>query len=185
MLDLFLYRKSTIMLKRRPLESEYEGFCKTYIDKTEGDDICQMLTHQLNDNLTLYKSLTEEQWNHKYEQGKWSIKDILLHIIDTERVFDYRAMRISRGDSTALPGFDQDVFAKHAQAESRSSKSLVNEYDAMRRSTILLFENMSDEACIRKGQASNLLFTPIGLAFMNAGHENHHIEILKERYLNQ
>jgi len=171
------------MLKRRPLESEFEGFFKRYIDKVEAEDICQVLADQLESSLSLYKSLTEEQWNFRYEPGKWSIKEVLLHIIDTERVFNYRAMRFSRGDTTALPGFDQDVFAKHANATSRSAQSLIDEYKATRQATILLFENMTDEDCVRKGIASDLLLTPIALAFMNAGHEIHHMEILKERYL--
>lgn len=171
------------MLKRRPLESEFEGFFKRYIDKTEGDDICQLLSQQLKSSLSLYESLTEEQWKFKYEPGKWSIKEVLLHIIDTERVFDYRAMRFSRGDTTSLPGFDQEIFAQHANAESRTAKSLMDEYKVLRQSTILLFENMTDEDCVRKGMASDLMLTPIALAFMNAGHEIHHMEILKERYL--
>lgn len=171
------------MIKRRPLDTEYAEFFKTYVDKTEGTDACQMLRQQLAANSQLYQSLSTEQWDYRYEPGKWSIKDVLLHIIDTERVFAYRALRISRGDKTALPGFDQNVFADHARAENRSIESLMSEYLAVRQSSILLFEHMTDEDSVRQGIASDAVVTPAALAFMIAGHEIHHIRILKERYL--
>jgi len=161
------------MIKRRPLDSEFEGFFKRYIDKINEEDICHKLEVQLNEYITFYGSLTEEQWNYRYEPGKWSIKDVLLHIIDTERVFD----------TTALPGFDQNEFAKNANASSRSSRSLIEEYNIVRQSTLLLFQNMADENCIKIGTASDLLITPIALSYMIAGHDKHHMDILKERYI--
>jgi len=171
------------MLKRRPLDTEFEGFCETYISRIQNEDICQVLRDQEASYGELYHAFTDEQWAYSYAQDKWTIKDVLLHIIDTERIFAYRALRISRGDSTPLPGFDQDVYAENAHANQRTGVSIIEEYHQVRKSTISLFSNMNDEDCIRKGNASNLLFTPIGTAYMIAGHENHHMAILKEKYL--
>lgn len=173
------------MLHRRPLETEFAGYCKGYIDRIQQNNICQVLKGQETNFGELYASFTEDQWNHRYAPDKWTIKDVLLHIIDTERIFAYRAMRISRGDETPLPGFDQDIYVDNAHAKKRSSASLLEEYHLVRQSTVNFFSNMSDEDCVREGNASTLLFTPIGTAYMIAGHEDHHVAVLKERYLNK
>lgn len=171
------------MLKRRPQDTEFAGYCENYISRIQQEDICQVLKDQEANFGELYHSFTDEQWVFSYAPDKWTIKDVLLHIIDTERIFAYRALRISRGDATALPGFNQDVYADNAKATKRTGASLLEEYHQVRKSTISLFSNMSDEDCIREGNASKLLFTPLGTAYMIAGHENHHFAILKERYL--
>lgn len=171
------------MLKRRPLNTEFEGYSETYISRIQDTDICKVLREQETDFGGVYASLTDEQWDFRYAPEKWTIKDVILHIIDTERIFAYRALRISRGDATALPGFDQDPYVDHAFAAERSSQSLLEEYHSVRQSSIHLFTNMRDEDCIREGKASNLLATPIATAYMIAGHEDHHMAILKERYL--
>lgn len=171
------------MLKRRPLASEFEGFYETYINNIESADICGFLSSQYATHVSFYQSLTEDQWMYRYAEGKWSIKDVLNHIIDSERVFSYRAMRISRNDKTELPGFDQDVFVEHAHADKRSSESLITEYVQVRQASIALFSNMSDEACTIVGNASGFLFTPIGVSYMIAGHDHHHMKIIEERYM--
>jgi hypothetical protein len=171
------------MLKRRPLASEFEGFYETYINYIDSIDICGFLSNQYNEHVSFYQELTEEQWMYRYAEGKWSIKDVLNHIIDTERVFSYRAMRISRNDMTELPGFDQDVFVENAGADERSSESLITEYVQVRQASIALFSNMSDEACAILGKASGFIFTPIGGSYMIAGHDHHHMKILQERYV--
>ena len=171
------------MLKRRPLNTEFEGYSETYISRIQGTDICEVLAKQHTEYGGLYAKFTDEQWNFRYAPDKWTIKDVILHIIDTERIFAYRALRIGRGDQTALPGFDQDTYADHANATTRTGSSILEEYQIVRQSTIHLFANMSDEDCIREGKASQLLMTPLGTAYMIAGHEDHHMSILKERYL--
>ncbi len=171
------------MLNRRPLATEFEGFYETYINYIESTDICGFLSTQYNEHVSFYQSLTEDQWLHRYAEGKWSIKDVLNHIIDTERVFSYRAMRICRNDKTELPGFDQDIFVENANADQRSSESLITEYVQVRQASIALFSNMSDEACTIEGNASGYIFTPIGASYMIAGHDHHHMKILEERYV--
>ncbi len=171
------------MLKRRPLPTEFEGFYETYVNYIESTDICDFLFTQKASHISFYQSITEEQWLHRYAEDKWSIKDVLQHIIDAERVFVYRAMRISRNDQTELMGFDQDVFVDNANADQRSSQSLLAEYEQVRNASISLFANMTDEDCIRKGKASGFLFTPIGASYMIAGHDHHHMKIIKERYM--
>ena len=171
------------MVKRRPTSDEFEGFYETYINYIESTEICDFLTKQNASHISFYQTLTEEQWLHRYAEDKWSIKDVLQHIIDAERVFMYRAMRVSRNDQTELAGFDQDVFVNNANADQRSSDSLLSEYKYVRHASISLFSNMSAEDCVRRGKASGFLFTPIGGAYMIAGHDHHHMKIIKERYL--
>lgn len=171
------------MLKRRPTEKEFAPYYGGYIAKVKGKDIIEILIAQKRSTIDLLKSIPDEKWNSTYDHGKWTIKEVISHIIDTERVFLYRAMRISRGDMTELPGFDQDLFVKNSNASERSAGSLIAEYLSARESTLFFFKYLSDEAAERKGTASGVVFTPIGTAFTIAGHENHHVQILKERYL--
>jgi len=117
-----------------------------------------------------------------YASGKWTINEILQHIIDTERVFAYRALRIGRGDSTPMPGFDQEVFNNHIDANGRSISDILKELIIVRQSSIWLFESMTDEALLRQGLASNLVMNPLALSFMITGHLIHHVRIIEERY---
>lgn len=117
-----------------------------------------------------------------YAPGKWTINEVLQHIIDTERVFAYRALRIGRGDESPMPGFDQEVFNNHTDASSRKIQDLLKELITVRQSSIWLFESMDDEALLRQGVASDLTMNPLALAFMITGHLIHHVEILEERY---
>lgn len=171
------------MLKRRPKENEFAPYYGGYIAKTEGEDVIQLLKDYKESTTAFLQSLPLEKWDYAYAEGKWTIKEVILHIIDTERVFAYRSMRIARGDKTALPGFDQDLYVAGSNAAERSAGSLIAEYMATREATIFFFENLTDEASIEKGTASGVVFTPHGTAFITAGHENHHIQIIKERYL--
>ncbi|MFT4567942.1 MAG: hypothetical protein ACI9FN_002910 [Saprospiraceae bacterium] len=117
-----------------------------------------------------------------YAPGKWNINDILQHVIDTERVFSYRALRIGRGDSTPMPGFDQEVFNNHIDANNRKIPDIIKELIALRQSTIWLFESMDEKALLREGSASELTMNPLALSFMITGHFIHHVNILEERY---
>lgn len=171
------------MLKRRPTEDEFAPYYGGYISKTEGTDILKNLKNEKSNTVEFLKSLPAEKWGYAYEEGKWTIKQLLLHIIDSERVFAYRALRIARGDSTPMPGFDQDPYVKNSEATNRSADSLIREYAATREATISFFENLTDEMTLRKGTASGVVFTPHATAFIIAGHENHHMQIVKERYL--
>ncbi|MEI6950562.1 DinB family protein [Paraflavisolibacter sp. H34] len=119
----------------------------------------------------------------RYAPGKWTVKDILQHIIDNERVQSYRALRIARNDQTSLPGYDENLFADHAQTERRTVDDLLEEFRLVRRSSILLFRSLPPEMLLREGTCNNITISPLALGFMLAGHQIHHVNVLKERYL--
>ena len=171
------------MKKRSPPPAEYGHFYHGYIGQTEGDDSLEILTQNKSKVAGFFRSLPAEKWDYAYAPGKWTPKDLLLHLIDGERVFAYRALRISRGDTTELPGFDENVFAQNANAAGRSPESLITEYEAVRESSLHLFRHMTDEAADRIGTASGFPASPLAIAFIMAGHENHHLRIIRERYL--
>lgn len=170
------------MPKRRPEAHESIDYFKTYIRKVPGDDFLTALRQSLAQNLAKLNTLTEEQWNHKYADDKWTVKEVLLHIMDTERIFAYRALRIARNDKTPLMGFEQDDYVPYYEPNSRTAASLVEEYELLRRSTIALFQNMSADMLDRMGTASGGHVSALALGFMTAGHEIHHWQILEERY---
>jgi hypothetical protein len=127
--------------------------------------------------------LPEEKAGFAYAPGKWTIRQLLQHMIDTERVFSYRAMCISRGEEQPLPGFDENIYAENAKAEHRDLKGLAEEFLILRQSSLLLYRNMSDENMLRYGTASNHRVNANSIAFILVGHAIHHQEILIDRYL--
>jgi uncharacterized damage-inducible protein DinB len=127
--------------------------------------------------------LPEEKLLFKYAEGKWTIKEVLVHIIDDERIYAYRALRFARNDKTELPGFEQDPYAYYSYANQRTAESIVEEYEAVRLSTIALFNNLSDDAIARSGVANKNEVTVRALGYHIAGHELHHLNIIKTRYL--
>jgi uncharacterized damage-inducible protein DinB len=155
-----------------------------YIDLLPNDG--RVITH-LEENFRVTKnfvlSLPEERLLYRYAPGKWTIKEILVHIIDDERIYSYRALRFARNDNTKLPGFDQDDFAFHSNANERELKNIFEEYEAVRKSTITLFNGLHDEALISEGTADGKRATVRALAYHIAGHELHHISFIKENYL--
>ncbi len=146
-------------------------------------DICQILIEQEEESLELFAGLTEEQWDFAYAPGKWTIREIYLHMMDAERVFCYRALRISRGDQTALAGFDQDQYVPMSEASSRTTASMLAEYRALRASTIALLQNFSPEMYERVGTASDSQVSVRALAYIIVGHERSHLTSIKEKYL--
>ncbi|MEM6320005.1 MAG: DinB family protein [Bacteroidota bacterium] len=171
-----------MLTNRRPADHESIAYFKTYINKVPGDDFLKILKTSLATNLAKYQTLTETQWNHRYAEDKWTVKEVLMHIMDTERIFAYRALRIARNDTTPLVGFEQNDYVPYYEASNRSVESLLNEYELLRRSTIALFENMSSEMLDRIGTASGGAVSALALGYMVAGHEIHHEQIFKERY---
>ena len=168
----------------RPKSNEYAPYYKTYIEKLVGNDIIKILSDQLERTTNLLKSVSEEKGNYAYTEGKWSIKEILGHIIDTERVFSYRALCIARREQQALPGFEQDDYVKAGHFNKSMLSSLANNYQLVRRSNIALFNSFDEESIGRWGTASNNKVTVKAIMFIIAGHEEHHINILKTKYLN-
>jgi len=170
--------------RRRPeADKEYAAYYAGYVDYVQGNDFLSVLKSSKEDVLSLYNNLEDLQWSYRYEPGKWTIKEVLIHMVDTERIFAYRALRIARNDRTPLAGFDQNEYMAEINGASRSKASVLAEYTAVRDASIALFEGLPDSSYARTGEASGFPVTPLGLGFITAGHELHHMKILKERYL--
>ena len=153
-----------------------------YIDKVQGD-VRHVLEAQLPETVTFLRSISEEQSLHRYAPGKWSMREALSHVNDTERVFVFRAFWFARGFEGPLPSFDQDVAVPTAAADERSWSSHVEEFQAVREATLALFTHLPEAAWTRRGIASGNPVTVRALAYITAGHVEHHIQILRERYL--
>ena len=167
----------------RPERTEYDPYYETYISLVESDDIVGTLAAQLTKLQDLVTALPEEKGAYAYEEGKWSIKEVLSHLIDGERMFAYRLFRISRGDKTPIEGFEQDDYNENAQANRRSFGELLEEFSLLRRANLLLVKNLDDEGWSRVGTANNVQVTSRALIYIMAGHIEHHLGILKQRYL--
>lgn len=167
----------------KPDSTEYAPYYGKYVALINDDDIVAALGRQLDTTIAVLRGLSEAQGHHAYEPGKWSIKELLGHIIDTERIFAYRALRIARGDQTPLPGFEQDDYITHANFNAATLADLVTEFELVRRSNLALFKQLNDEAWLRRGMASDNPVSVRALAYIIAGHEVHHLNILRSRYL--
>lgn len=168
---------------QKPEISEYNPFYETYVSKLASDDMVVILKDQLSSISAFFGSLNEAQAACKYAEGKWSVKEVLNHINDTERVFSYRAMCIARGETQSLPGMDQDIYQAHCGADKRTMASLVTEFEAIRSATISLFQHLDEEDGLKEGEASGSKITVRALAALIAGHAAHHIEVTKDKYL--
>jgi len=168
----------------KPKPEEYPAYAAMYIDLIPDDG--KLLTHfkrNLDRAKALVGTIPPEKLLFRYAPGKWTIKEVLAHIVDDERIYSYRALRFARNDKTELPGFDQDHFALNSGANDRSIKDIMSEYSAVRKSTIALFKGFGEDALTRMGTADNNRATVRALGYHIAGHEAHHIKILSERYL--
>lgn len=168
----------------KPEVSEYALFYEGYISLIEGNEIFAALKDQLIDTQNLLSNIPEERGTYRYAEGKWSIKELIGHVIDTERIMAYRALRFARNDARPIDGFDQDPYIENADFNSCKLSDLAVELKLVRESNILMFKNLSEEAWMRTGIASENPVSVRALAYIIAGHEKHHINILKERYLN-
>ena len=168
----------------KPKEGEYAPYTIMYINVLPDDG--SVLTH-VKDNCTSMKkfilSLPESKLIYRYAVGKWTIKETLVHIMDTERIFAYRALRFARNDATALPGYEQDDYVPFSRANERSIADIFQEYSAVREATVTLFESFNEEEILRKGIANGNPASVRALAYQIAGHEMHHMKIIKERYV--
>ena len=168
----------------KPKEGEFPPYANMYIRLLPDDGL--LLKH-LEDNFIaareLNLSLDEEKLNYRYAKNKWTIREILVHIIDDERIYAYRALRFARNDKTELPGFEQDAYVSSSQANTRSIESILEEYKAVRDATIALFNGLPEDSFLRMGTANNNTATVRALAYHIAGHELHHMNIIKEKYL--
>ncbi len=167
----------------RPDASEYAPFYGTYVGTVPEGDLLQLLEEQRRATQALLAGIPEPRALHRYAPGKWSIKEVVGHLLDSERVFCYRALRFARGDQTALSGFDENVYVPAGKFDARPLGELAAELDAVRRATIALFGSFDAAALARRGTANGKEVSVRALAYIVAGHERHHVAILRERYL--
>jgi hypothetical protein len=166
-----------------PDRTEAAEYYFTYIDQVPAGDICDILAAQLTDTLALLSDVSDDQSLIRYAPDKWSIRQVVSHLNDTERLSVFRALWFARGFDSPLPSFDQNVAMATAGADERPWRSHVEEFQAVRAATLAFFRNLPDEAWTRRGVASGYPFTVRALAYMSAGHVSHHVKILRERYL--
>jgi hypothetical protein len=167
---------------KRPEPTEYAEFYAGYVSKVPGTDAVSVLESQRLQMVQLFAGRSERDGSFRYAPGKWTVKEILGHITDTERIFTYRALRIARGDQTPLPSFEQDDYVKNGGCSERTLASLAEEFALVRAASIALFRSFPEAVWTRRGVASQKEVTVRALAFITAGHQIHHRVILEERY---
>jgi len=167
----------------RPQPNEAASYYSIYIDRVPSDDVVDVLATQLDETVDFLSEISEEQSLHRYATDKWSMRELLGHVNDTERVFMFRALWFARGFQDPLPSFDQEIGFKAAVSDNVSWASHMAEFRAIRSATLSFFRNLPEEAWLRSGIASDNSVTVRALAYIVAGHVSHHLAILRERYL--
>jgi hypothetical protein len=170
-------------MSKKPSIEEYPAYYGTYIDLVPEGSLEDILLSQLEETTVLLSDITETQENYRYALGKWTLKEVIGHITDTERIMSYRLLRIARGDQTPLAGFNEEQYVKNASFHSYSLTDVVEDFIAVRRSTLTLVNGLSEEVWSRKGLANDSEISVNALAYIIAGHELHHVKIIKEKYL--
>jgi len=166
-----------------PDKSEYPEYYDSYIKKVSHTTLEEALSNSGKDLLSFMQNIPQEKLGHRYAEGKWSVKEVLLHIIDAERIFAYRALRFARNDKSDLPGFDENKYVPESGADNRSIDSLIEEYTAVHKASTTLFNSFTNEMIGRSGTANGKQITVRAIGFVIAGHSVHHLQVLKERYL--
>lgn len=159
------------------------SYYQPYLETLGEANLLELMQRQKGNFPEFIRSIPEELWNYRYAPEKWTVAEVLLHVLDTERVFQYRALRFGRKDFTPLPGFDQDAYVPMSLAEGRDKASVLEEYEAVRESSILLFRSLPEERLFWKGEASGKPMSIGAIGFIICGHQKHHRNILRARYL--
>lgn len=167
----------------RPDPSEFAEYYALYIDKVPDGDLALILEQTLTETVNLLTGIDDQKAMYRYDTGKWSIKEIIQHLIDGERVFQYRALRFGRGDETDLPGYDHDRYARDSQADYRSMHDLLDELSAVRAATISLYRSMNNDMLMRSGTANGNKQSVRSLFYIIPGHELHHMQVIRNKYL--
>lgn len=167
----------------RPASNEAAPYYFTYIDRVETDDVLGALETQLGETIEFLSCVSEEKSLHRYAPGKWSLRELLSHVNDTERLFVFRALWFARGFEAPLPSFDQNIAVSSSGADAISWKDLVTEFRSIRVSTLAFFRSLPADAWNRSGIASDNPFTVRALAFITAGHVTHHVDVIRQFYL--
>ena len=167
----------------KPQPDEYPAYAATYVAKVPAGPILEILEYLRDNTYNFFARMTAEQADYAYAEGKWTLKEVLGHMIDTERVFAYRALCFARGDKASLPGFEQDDYMANASFDARSMQSLASEFKAVRESNLFLYSSFTDEQSMIIGTANNNPASVRALVYMTAGHELHHLDVVKEKYI--
>ena len=167
----------------KPSPTSYPGYFQKYIDQVPEQELFAAFDKQLPVIGSFLPPVTEERSTYTYAEGKWTIKELLQHITDTERIFNYRALCFARGEKASLPGFEENDYAAHSNANSRTWQSLVDEFLAVRHSTELLYRSFTADALSASGTANNNAITVASMGFITLGHFYHHKKVIEERYL--
>lgn len=168
---------------QRPLESEYPPYYAAYIKLVPEGELLSILKESLVKTKELFESISEANEQFRYAPGKWSIKEVLGHMTDTEKIMSYRLLRFGRGDQTALAGFDEKLYVEGSHVNQLPMKSILDDFTATREATITLVQNMPEAAWAKKGFANNNQISTRALAYIIAGHTTHHRKIITDRYL--
>ncbi|WP_339792312.1 DinB family protein [uncultured Imperialibacter sp.] len=170
------------VLDQRPAYDEYPAFYHKYVDALPSGNLLHILENQLHTFSFMLERIEKDQWDYRYAEGKWSVKEVLGHIIDAERVFAFRAATFARGDKNELPGFDENAFVEESDLVEVSPESLLLQFSHLRKSNILLYASFTREAISRTGVSNGKSISVAAIVFITAGHLQHHMNILKERY---
>lgn len=169
----------------RPLPSDYPEYYHRYVDAVTGEDVLDVLADQVDELLKMFDGMDEARTLYRYADGKWSVREVLGHLLDSERIFGMRALCIARGEQQSLPGFDEVLYVTSALFDERPLESILDEWQALRIANVIMFQSFDDDAWSRQGTANNKSTTVSALAWIIAGHHQHHLNILHERYFAQ
>ena len=167
----------------RPKTGDASPYFFNYIYLVRTNNIVDYLEEKGADFLSFMQSIEDSKWDYSYAPGKWTLKESIIHLMDTERIMAYRALRIAHNDKTPLPGFEQDDYVAYYHAERRSKADVLDEYETNRKATVAMLKRFDDKAFDRQGTASGHAVTVLALAFIIAGHEQHHLNIIQKKYL--
>jgi len=158
-------------------------FFHRYVNLVQEDEVSTALRNNTGAMFSFLEKIPEEKWSHRYVEGKWSIREIVQHLIDAERIFSYRALCISRGEKQSLPGFEENDYAAASEADRRSKEELLSEFRSVRDSTEKLFASFSEEQLHKTGVSNNNSISVDAIGFLTVGHGQHHLNVLQERYI--
>lgn len=167
----------------KPKKETYNSYFQDYIDLVPSENLLEELNSNLDFVLNILTRISKDKEGFRYADGKWSIKELVLHCIDCERIFQFRALAIARNDKTDLPGFEEDDYVVNSECENRSLNNILEELISVRKSTITLFNSFSEEIMLRGGSANGGKLSVVSCGFIICGHLTHHINVLNERYL--
>ncbi|MBC9796363.1 DinB family protein [Sinomicrobium weinanense] len=171
------------MHSRELQETEYHSYYSNYVLILDETELMEALRNTEEELLTFIKELPEDRLSYRYAEGKWSIAEVIQHIVDTERIFTYRALRFARNDQTDLPGYEQNDYVPFSEADKRTKEELLVDFKATRLNTVSLFRTFSDEMLMRSGRADGNLMSVRAVGFIVSGHLMHHLKVLRERYM--